>query len=29
MKLLGNTKIKITKDENGGNVSHLKITEVV
>ena len=29
MKLLGNTKIKITKDENGGNVPHLKITEVV
>ena len=29
MKLLGNTKSKITKDENGENVSHLEITEVV
>ena len=29
MKLLGSTKINITKDENGKNVSHLKITEVV
>ena len=28
MKLLGSTKIKITKSENGGNVSHLEITEV-
>ena len=27
MKLLGNTKSKITKDENGENVSHLGITE--
>ena len=27
MKLLGNTKSKITKDENGENVSHLEITE--
>ena len=29
MKLLGSTKKKITKDENGKNVSHLEITEVV
>ena len=29
MKLLGSTKIKITKDENGENVSNLEITEVV
>ena len=29
MKLLGSTKSKITKDENGENVSHLEITEVV
>ena len=29
MKLLGSTKIKITKDENGENVPHLEITEVV
>ena len=29
MKLLGRTKIKITKDENGGNAPHLEITEVV
>ena len=29
MKLLGNTKNKITKDKNGENVSHLEITEVV
>ena len=29
MKLLGSTKIKITKSENGGNVSHLEITEVI
>ena len=29
MKLLGSTKNKITKDENGENVSHLEITEVV
>ena len=28
MKLLGNTKSKITKDENGENVPHLEITEV-
>ena len=29
MKLLGSTKNKITKDENGENVLHLEITEVV
>ena len=29
MKLLGSTKSKITKNENGENVSHLEITEVV
>ena len=29
MKLLGSTKCKITKDENGKNVFHLEITEVV
>ena len=29
MKLLGSTKSKITKDENGENVSHLEIIEVV
>ena len=29
MKLLGSTKSKITKDENGENVLHLEITEVV
>ena len=29
MKLLGNTKSKITTNENGENVSHLEITEVV
>ena len=29
MKLLGSTKSKITKDENGENASHLEITEVV
>ena len=29
MKLLGITKNKITKDENGENVAHLEITEVV
>ena len=29
MKLLGSTKNKITKDKNGENVSHLKITDVV
>ena len=29
MKLLGNTKSKINTDENGENMSHLEITEVV
>ena len=29
MKLLGSTKSKIKKDENGENVAHLEITEVV
>ena len=29
MKLLGSTKSKITKDENGGNVSSLEITEIL
>ena len=29
MKLLRSNKNKITKDKNGENVSHLKITEVV
>ena len=29
MKLLGSTKRKITKDENGENVPHLEITELV
>ena len=29
MKLLGSTKIKITKDENDENVPYLEITEVV
>ena len=29
MKLLGSTKNKITKDENGENVPHLEIIEVV
>ena len=29
MKLCGNTKSKIAKDENGKNVPHLEITEVV
>ena len=29
MKLLRNTKSKITKDENGENVFRLEITEVV
>ena len=27
MKVLGSTKSKITKDENGENVPHLEITE--
>ena len=29
MKLLGSTKSKITKDENGENVPHLKVSEAV
>ena len=29
MKLLGSSKSKITKDENGENMSHLRIAEVV
>ena len=29
MTLLGSTKSKITKDENGENASHLEITKVV
>ena len=29
MKMLENTENNITKDENGENVPHLKITEVV
>ena len=29
MKILGSTKSKITKDENGENVPRLEITEVV
>ena len=29
MKLLGNTKSKITKIKNGENVTHLEITELV
>ena len=29
MEILGSTKNKKTKDENGENVSHLEITEVV
>ena len=29
MKLPGSTKNKVTEDENGKNVSHLEITEVV
>ena len=29
MKLLGRSKSKITKDENGENVRHLEITDVV
>ena len=29
MKLLGSTKSKITKDENGENVPYLEITEVI
>ena len=29
MKLIGSTKIKITKDKNGENVPYLEITKVV
>ena len=29
MKLLGSTKSKITKNENGENIPHLEITEAV
>ena len=29
MKLLGSTKSKITKDENGKNVPHLEITRSI
>ena len=29
IKLLGKTKNKTTKDENGENVSHLEISDVV
>ena len=29
MKLFGSTKIKITKKENGEDVPHIEITEVV
>ena len=29
MKLFGSTKSKINKDENGENVSHLEINEVI
>ena len=29
MKLLGSTKNKLTKDENGKNVPHLEISEAV
>ena len=29
MKLFGSTKSKITKNKNGENVPHLKITEVI
>ena len=29
IKLLGSTKSKITKDENGENVPHLEITQVI
>ena len=29
MKLLESNKSKITKDENGENVPHLEITEVI
>ena len=29
MKLLGNTKNKVTKDKNGEKLPHLEITEVL
>ena len=29
MQLLGSTKSRITKDENGENVAHLEITELI
>ena len=29
IKFLGSTKSKVTKDENGENVPHLEITEVI
>ena len=29
MKLFGNTKSKVTNDENGDNAPHVEITEVV
>ena len=29
MKLLGSTKSKVTKDENGENAHHLEISEVI
>ena len=29
IKLVGSTKCKITKDENGETLTHLEITEVV
>ena len=29
MKLLGSTESKVTKDKNGENLPHLKITEAV
>ena len=29
MKLLGSTKSKVTKNENGENVAHLEMTEEV
>ena len=29
MELRGSTKSKVTKDENGENVPHLEITEVI
>ena len=29
MKLLASTKCKITEDENGENIPHLQITEVI